>query len=408
MKQLPVNYHQFINIIARYRNEEYFFWFDSSLLDAEQGRYSYATWGGVPTSFEDLKFDEETIVNKRFPFIGGYVSYLTYDLGAEMEGILSAKPALGYPYSAFVKVDWCLAYDHQTEECFLFGEKLITTDIEDQLPILADYQVTNLNPTLDYSEYQAKFDQVIEQIKLGNIYQVNLTYPYIADFSGDTFSLYLKLREVNSAFYSAYLKFGNLKVLSSSPELFLKKRGAQLRSCPIKGTRRRGSNVFDDNELENELFQSEKDNSELIMIVDLVRNDLSRICSQVSNKYDKLIKKFSTVQHLVCEVSGHLETQDLTSILEAVFPGGSITGAPKISAMQIIERLENSRRGIYTGAIGYFSRDFDFDLSIAIRTLIIENERLTFSVGSGITANSVCLEEFLETKDKAQGIINAL
>ena len=222
--------------------------------------------------------------------------------------------------------------------------------------------------------------------------------------------LYQSLRGVNPAPFAGYLNFGQIKVLSSSPERFLKVKGREVQTRPIKGTRPRGDTEKKDKKLAEELLSSIKDRAELIMIVDLERNDLGRICEFGSVKVPELItlETFPTVFHTVSTIEGQLrQGKDRIDLLKATFPGGSITGAPKIRSMEIIDELEPTTRGIYTGALGYFGFNDTMDINIVIRTLLVKNEDFYFQVGGGIVADSDPENEFQETLDKAKALILA-
>ncbi len=207
------------------------------------------------------------------------------------------------------------------------------------------------------------------------------------------------------------MDFGDPVVVSASPERFLKVTGNMVETRPIKGTRPRGGDPVEDLRWRNELWDSEKDRAELVMIVDLERNDLGRVCRVGSVKVPELyrIEEYATVFHLVSTVVGELERdKDLVDLLMATFPGGSITGAPKIRAMEIIEEMEPVRRGIYCGSIGYLGFDGDADLNIVIRTLVFTGGKIYFQVGGGLTIDSDPMAEYLETLDKARALVSAL
>ncbi|MGH6929326.1 MAG: anthranilate synthase component I family protein, partial [Dongiaceae bacterium] len=222
---------------------------------------------------------------------------------------------------------------------------------------------------------------------------------------------YCRLRDLNPAPFAAFLRFDDVEIVSASPERFLSMRGNRVETCPIKGTRPRGRTVEEDRALADELLASEKDRAENVMIVDLLRNDPSRVCRDRSIDVPRLceLESFATVHHLVSTIVGELRP-DLTAVdlLAACFPGGSITGAPKIRAMEIIAELEPTRRGPYCGSIGYIGFDGGMDTSIVIRTYAIRNGCVTFQAGGGIVADSTPAGEYAETLAKARALIAAL
>jgi para-aminobenzoate synthetase component 1 len=260
--------------------------------------------------------------------------------------------------------------------------------------------------------YLAAVRRAVEYIHAGDVFQVNYAHEFRATYRGDPLELYLRLREANPAPYGAYLDLGRENaVLSTSPELFLRMRGHAVVTRPIKGTRPRGADAESDRRLREELRKSEKDTAELAMIVDLERNDLGRVCAPGTIKVvsDSAIESFATVHHRVAEVRGEIEEgYDRADLLAATFPGGSITGAPKVRAMQIIDELEAGRRGPYTGAIGLLSDDGNMDLNIAIRTAVLARGEVRVHVGGGIVAESVPEAEYDETLAKGRGIFDAL
>jgi para-aminobenzoate synthetase component 1 len=266
-------------------------------------------------------------------------------------------------------------------------------------------------------EYLAAVRKALDYIAAGDIFQVNLSQRFTTGgIAGpvtppDPLTLYERLKSRSPAPYSAFLKWKDMAILSSSPELFYATRGRRIVTRPIKGTRPRGASPDDDARLARELAASPKDRAELTMIVDLERNDLGRVCEYGSVRVIEpgAVETFAQVHHLVATVEGRLrEGEGPIDVVRAVFPGGSITGAPKIRAMQIIDELEPTRRGVYTGAIGYFGRGGASALNIAIRTLLVESERVHYQVGGGIVADSDPEAEYNETLHKGLGIRLAL
>ncbi len=273
---------------------------------------------------------------------------------------------------------------------------------------ISDPEGTGRMPVLLSNFTRAAYCRAVQRAKeyiaAGDIYQVNLSQRFQCDVDVPAEELYLALRAANPAPYCAYLDIGDAQILSSSPECFLDLRDREVVTRPIKGTRPRSADP-------DELWRSEKDNAELLMITDLERNDLGRVCEfgSVHVRELKRIESYATVHHLVSTVAGRLRP-DVSHVdcVRACFPGGSITGAPKIRAMEIIDELEPHARGVYTGAIGYFGFNGVTQFNIAIRTAVYQSGRLTFHAGGGIVADSEPDAEYEETLAKAQGIIHAL
>jgi para-aminobenzoate synthetase component 1 len=254
--------------------------------------------------------------------------------------------------------------------------------------------------------------RVIEYIRAGDIFQANLSQRLEAPLVGTPLALYARLRQRNPAPFAAFLDFGDLVVASSSPERFLRVQpDGRVETRPIKGTRPRGVGPEHDAALALALSESAKDRAENVMIVDLLRNDLSRVCRPGTVRVPELfaLEHYATVHHLVSTVVGDLASgQGAVDVLRAAFPGGSITGAPKVRAMQIIAELEPTARGVYCGAIGYLSTSGALDSSIVIRTYLVRGRDVYFQVGGGIVADSDPEQEYRETLDKARGLIAAL
>ncbi|MBI2865704.1 MAG: aminodeoxychorismate synthase component I [Chloroflexi bacterium] len=250
-----------------------------------------------------------------------------------------------------------------------------------------------------------------EYIAAGEIYQVNLSHRFETELAVHPWQLYARLRQVNPAPFAAYLGFDDLTVVSASPEQFLKVEGSDVETRPIKGTRPRGKTPAEDRALAADLLASAKDRAENVMIVDLLRNDIGRVCRVGSVHVPELvvIEEYPTVFHLVSTVAGELDSRyDAVDLLRACFPGGSVTGCPKIRSMEIIDELEPTQRGVYCGAIGYLSFDGSLNTNIVIRTLTVKNGRAYFQVGGAIVADSDPEAEYQETLDKAYASMLAL
>ena len=259
--------------------------------------------------------------------------------------------------------------------------------------------------------YKQAVAQARDYIIAGDIFQVNLSQRLETEIAIHPYELYRRLREINPAPFASYLNFSDVVVVSASPERFLRVEGDLVETRPIKGTRPRGKDDLEDEKFSQELLNSEKDRAENVMIVDLERNDLGRVCRFGSVKVTELaiLETFPTVFHLTSTVVGRLKPGlSRVDLLKAAFPGGSITGAPKVRAMEIIDELEPTRRSVYTGSIGYLSFHESLDLNIVIRTFLIKENRAYFQVGGGIVYDSDPEAEYQETLDKARALIQAL
>jgi para-aminobenzoate synthetase component 1 len=263
-----------------------------------------------------------------------------------------------------------------------------------------------------------------QYINAGDIYQVNLSQRFHTQIEASPYEIYKRLRKINPAPFSSYLRFDNKYVISSSPERFLSLRSTfestgkhsgnivrNIQTKPIKGTRPRYKDENINAKMKNDLLSSEKDDAELAMIVDLERNDLGRVCKYNTVKVTgkKKLEEHPTVYHLVATIEGELHSRyDSVDLLKATFPGGSITGAPKVRAMQIIDELEPTKRSVYTGAMGYLSFNGNIDFNIAIRTFLVRDDHIYFQVGGGIVADSNPEDEYEETLHKARALIDTL
>jgi para-aminobenzoate synthetase component I len=365
------------------------------------------------------------------PFLGGLVGYLSYDLGRRFERI----PAIAVddqplPLLRLALHDWVVTWDRLSGEAWL-GGRAVDGDARGLArrldEVRARLSAAHAGPTtgeepargftfrsgLDRPAYEAGVEAVRDAIARGEIYQANLTRRLETPFDGDPWPLYRRLRTGDPALFAAYLDLGGRRaLLSASPEPFLTADGTgHVTTDPIKGTRPRGRTREEDRALAAELLASEKDRAENVMIVDVLRNDLGRVCVPGTVRVPRLLRleRTAAVQHLVTTVSGRLlPGRGPFDLLAAAFPGGSITGAPKIRAMQLLERLEPVRRGPYTGAIGWIGPDGAMASSITIRTLVADGARLTLHVGGGITWRSDPGEEWAETVAKARGPLGAI
>ena len=357
------------------------------------------------------------------PFCGGALGYFSYDLGRRIETLPNlAQDAEHIPSMAIGIYDWAIVSDHKLKSCWLvsYGFTPHTSTIWNSLvkklqqALHPDQQAvfhvtSDLDTNFDFKQYQQAFDKIQQYIHEGDCYQANLAKRFAVDAHGDPWAAYQLLRKQNSAPFSAYFSTPHVTLISSSPERLLKVNGKHVETKPIKGTRPRDlTDPTKDKALANELQNSLKDRAENLMIVDLLRNDLGKVCVPGSIKVPKPfeLESFATVHHLVSTITGTLaDEHNPVSLLRACFPGGSITGAPKLRAMEIIEELEPHQRGIYCGSIAYIGFDGRMDSNITIRTLVYSQNRLRFWAGGGIVADSQADAEYQEIDDKAAAML---
>ncbi|MDP4145031.1 MAG: aminodeoxychorismate synthase component I [Bacillota bacterium] len=361
------------------------------------------------------------------PFIAGGIGYLSYDIGREIEVLPStAAEDVHIPQLYYNFYDNIIIKDNLKNETYISALgisqdsetsiKNISQKIENGHEVKYTKVTEEINKGLFNSnftqkEYLAAVDKVRDFIRSGDVYILNLTQRFTCNCNRESYEVYKDLRHINPAPFAAFLNFEDFSILSSSPERFLKIRNGVVETRPIKGTRPRGKDAYTDNLYKQELLNSEKDKSELLMIVDLERNDLSKVCKPHSVKVPELFKleAYPSVFHLVSTITGELKAEcNCIDCIEACFPGGSITGAPKIRSMEIIDELEKVRRNIYTGCIGYIGFDESVDLNIVIRTIHIQDGKAYFGVGGGITWESETNFEYEETLHKAAALMRAL
>jgi len=365
------------------------------------------------TPYSGLSFD--------LPFEGGAVGYFGYDLARRLEQMpVLAMDAENIPEMMVGLYDWALVVDHKHRRSWLVSHGL---DAETEKgwsalcelferpyqAVAGSFNIGDVLSNMDMSSYENAFDKVKSYIEEGDCYQVNLAQRFAASAIGDGWIAYEQLRKISPAPFMAYLNFPEVQILSSSPERFLQVQGSHVETRPIKGTRPRAADPEQDRHNANELRHSSKDRAENLMIVDLLRNDISKNCETGSVRADRLfaLESFANVHHLVSTVTGKLATaKTAIDLLRGCFPGGSITGAPKLRAMEIIEEIEPHRRGLYCGAIGYIGFDGNMDTNIAIRTAVYSNGIIRFWAGGGIVADSVMQREYSETWDKASSMLD--
>jgi para-aminobenzoate synthetase component 1 len=434
---------------------------DSALRETRLGRYSFLT--ADPFDFftaaadgtdalalleSQLRTWQQPALPGLPPFQGGAAGLLSYELGRSLEQIPSPRiDEFQIPALAIGLYDTVLAIDHVDHRAWLISQGFPETEssrrfaraktrVEQfqtwlratpsnrvQQSSVATIAAGELAPqcsvpgppgltsNFSASDYQASVKQAIEYIHAGDIFQVNLSQRLMYPADGDSLSLYLRLRQCNPAPFAGWFDLGETQIISASPERFVRVHNGCVEARPIKGTRRRTAWAEADLFAGDELLQSEKDRAENVMIVDLLRNDLSRVCEADSVRVTQLcgLETYQFVQHLVSAVEGSLSPgKTAVDLVRAAFPGGSITGAPKIRAMEIIAELEPTARGAYCGSLGYFGFDGSMDLSILIRTITASRGWWQFPVGGGIVAQSSPEHEYAETWHKAEGMLRAL
>lgn len=397
-------------------------------------------------TMEPYRIDPKNLAQPVLPLVGGAVGYLGYELNQHLEKLPDlGVDDLALPDMVFLFVDSLIVYDHLENTLYLsavgFGE---SQDAAEAAALAAQQKMRSFmegveaegpappdlppieplagNPleadgiemrsVSNKQEYMAIVDEAKEHIFAGDIFEVCTTHRLNCDFDGDPWRLYEELRRGNPAPFASFFNLPEVKIVSASPERFMRVgRDGRAESRPIKGTRPRGKNEAEDKANHDDLFASLKDRAENMMIVDLVRNDFGRVCKFNSVEVSELmiIEKYATVFQMVSTIVGDLDDgQDSMDLIRAAWPGGSMTGAPKIEAMGIIDALEPTKRGIYSGSIGYFDFAGHVDFNIVIRTILLTEGVAYLQVGGALVADSDPEDEYLETLDKARALIRAL
>jgi para-aminobenzoate synthetase component 1 len=445
LKSYKLNFEP-IEIFEALRHEKNCFFLDSSLNSNHQGRYSFLgidplcilqTKNQNPfPKLRDLLDKYKVSASGNIPpFLGGAVGYLAYDLGFLLERKLQKKTKddLAIPDCFFGFYNTVIITDNikkilyiaalglpekknhlakaLAQENFKKIRSLLSKAGTCKIKTWSCAVSSQLKSNFSRKEYLSAVNAAKRYIKEGDIYQVNLSQRFQTETKLSSLEIYQRLRKISPSYFSAYFDAGDFQILSSSPERFLRLEGGRVITRPMKGTRPRGKTVSDDVSLRRDLLNSQKDKAELVMIVDLERNDLGRVCDYDSIKVTRLreLEKYNTVYQTTSTIEGELfKDKDRVDLLAASFPGGSITGCPKIRAMEIIEELEPTRRSIYTGALGYLSFTGNMDFNILIRTILKKENNLYFSVGGGIVADSNPEAEYEETLVKARAMLQAI
>jgi anthranilate synthase component 1 len=371
------------------------------------------------------------------PFAGGAVGYMAYDTVRQLERLPETNPDdLDVPDMLFMFTDTIVAFDNVSHKLTVMhnlqarpGDNLDL--LYDQAAgvlrqILADLRrplseaqrengrvqgEENPNSNFERQDFLEAVKACKGYIRRGDIIQAVLSQRLDTTFEGDAFSLYRALRIVNPSPYMFYLHFGDIKLVGASPEIHVRSFGGDVTIRPIAGTRARGDTLEEDVRLEKELLADEKERAEHLMLVDLARNDIGRVCRYGSVRVTEfmVVERYSHVMHIVSDVEGALEEdRDAFDLIAATFPAGTVSGAPKIRAMEIIEELEPTRRGPYAGLVGYFSFNGNFDSCITIRTMLVSGNRVYVQAGAGIVADSVPETEYEETLNKAKALFRAI
>ena len=364
--------------------------------------------------------------NTELPIISGAIGYFSYEYGRKLMEVDSVKEDLvSIPDAVLVFYDFYIIEDRHEQRTYLIANGItreaakLLDEMESRIngkPVYmqkesdTEYPI-EVQPNFAKDEYKQAVDRMIRYIIEGDIYITNMTQQLTMKSDKVPLDVFYDLRENNPSPFGGYFDYGDFQIVCASPERFLKMQKGHVNTRPIKGTRKRGETPEEDMFMRTELENSEKDKSELLMIVDLERNDLNRVCRPGSVKVTELfsVEEYATVFHLVSDIEGDLEeSKNVMDLLEAAFPGGSITGAPKYRAMEIIDELENNKRNLYTGSIGYLTLDGGCDFNIVIRTALYKDGKYYLGVGGGITAESDLEFEYEETLQKAKAVLLAM
>ena len=364
--------------------------------------------------------------NTELPIISGAIGYFSYEYGRKLMEVDSVKEDLvSIPDAVLVFYDFYIIEDRHEQRTYLIANGItreaakLLDEMESRIngkPVYmqkesdTEYPI-EVQPNFAKDEYKQAVDRMIRYIIEGDIYITNMTQQLTVKSDKVPLDVFYDLRENNPSPFGGYFDYGDFQIVCASPERFLKMQKGHVNTRPIKGTRKRGETPEEDMFMRTELENSEKDKSELLMIVDLERNDLNRVCRPGSVKVTELfsVEEYATVFHLVSDIEGDLEeSKNVMDLLEAAFPGGSITGAPKYRAMEIIDELENNKRNLYTGSIGYLTLDGGCDFNIVIRTALHKEGKYYLGVGGGITAESDLEFEYEETLQKAKAVLLAM
>lgn len=460
-KIIPIDYQTDSHtIFLRVYNLPYACWLDSGKPYSQLGRYDIISampavrlvTQGEMTLIDHYYPKKTTQVSKKdplelikqelsqldpvedtsLPFSGGAIGYFSYDFGRRNihPKHVQTKPASTSPPALFAEINigiyhWAIIQDHQLQLAWFVYlpqcDPNIITTITSRLastkpdpmpdPLIEPLYVESLNPVINREKYLSQVKRIHEYILAGDCYQVNFTQCFQGNYTGKPYSAYQALRKRMASPFCAYLQFNQQAIMSLSPERFLQVKGKQVVTQPIKGTAPRHPNPTKDHELAQQLAKDSKNQAENLMIVDLLRNDLGRHCIPGTISVDELfaLQAFPNVHHLVSTISGQLKQESHSlDLFRDCFPGGSITGAPKKRAMEIIDELESGYRGVYCGSIGYINTNGDMDTNIAIRTVSCDGQTLYCWGGGGIVADSQARAEYHESLNKINALLQVL
>jgi len=372
-------------------------------------------------------------------FHGGLVGYVGYDVVRQIEPKLMVSDKnpddLKVPSMLFLLTDTILVFDHVKRKIIIISnadvagnaqkayleacgridklEKRLKKPLPPEKPIKLGVSKASkkMQSNMTQKQYEAIVEKAKEYIRAGDIIQVVPSQRFESPFKGDPFNVYRALRMINPSPYMYYLKLGNMQIAGTSPEVMVRLENGEATVRPIAGTRKRGKDKAEDQALEKELLASEKERAEHIMLVDLGRNDLGRVCDYGSVRVteEMVIERYSHVMHIVSNVSGRLQKgKDAVDLLAATFPAGTVSGAPKVRAMEIIDELENRKRGIYAGCVGYFGFSGEMDTCITIRTILFKDKKAYIQAGGGVVSDSIPAQEYQETVNKAKAMFRAI
>ncbi len=461
MREIFFQIHDFSGtaeeLFSLFADQPHAFLLESRLWANERGRFSFIGFDPFDivrssgrTSLDRLKkhFEpyDRSVKTAPVPFAGGIVGYLGYDLGLYLENILIPnKDNFSLPDCVFGFYDGIFAIDHFASKLYILAAGLPEKEAETArrhakakikdldrllkkrslfsksynpcktLKEKEDTHNIHLESNFTKGEYQKAIRKALNYIAQGEIYQVNLSQRFLFKRRSDCFvegwKLYQQLNAIAPSHFSAYFNAGDFQIISHSPEEFLRLREKKLFTFPMKGTRPRGENIIGDETMKKDLLNSPKEKAELLMVTDLERNDLGKICDYGSVKVHamRLLEQYATVFQTISIVEGNVRKEkDAFDVLKACFPSGSVTGCPKIRAMEIISQIEKTRRGPYTGSFGYIGFDGSMDFNILIRTFVHKEDWISFHVGGGIVSDSVAEQEYEETLVKAKALKQAL
>ncbi len=392
---------------------------DSAYIDGKVGRYSFICIGEKEklivrnSSYGFLRLKEfYKEMKKRYKDLFGIFGYFSYDAVRYVENLPNvAVNDVGMPEISFFLPDTVIVFDNLEKRINIFGETdckdlFNTASFSDSFHEEFSLKFTGFNMSKDY--FISSVEKIKKYIEAGDTFQVNFSQRIEFSFSGLPIELYRKVKRMNPSPFSFYMDMDGYVAVSCSPERLIRKVNSVIETRPIAGTRKRGKNRTEDVFLSRELLLSEKEKAEHIMLVDLERNDMGKVAKFGTVQVDELmtIEKYSHVIHIVSNVIGKVD-KDVhpVDIVKAMFPGGTITGAPKVRTMEIIEELEPTRRALYTGSVGYFGFDGNFDFNIVIRTMLMKKNRAYLQVGAGVVWDSVPEKEYEETLNKARAFL---